>query len=67
MPTPRPIIDPRMGATVPTVAPVAMIVRINVAIVTPVRATMSGRNAATIVPNTKIRMMTAASRPISSA
>ena len=67
MPTPRPIIEPRIGATVPTVIPVAMIVRIRVAIVTPVRATMSGSNAATMVPNTKIKMMTAASSPISSA
>ena len=30
-------------------------------------ATISGRNAATTVPNTKIRMITAASSPISSA
>ena len=39
MPTPSPIIVPRIGATVPTVTPVAMIVRISVAIVTPVSAT----------------------------
>jgi hypothetical protein len=58
---------PRIGATVPTVVAVAMIVRISVAIVTPIRATVSGRIAATIVPNTNKRMMTAASSPISSA
>ncbi len=67
MPTPSPIIEPRIGATVPTVTPVAMIVRARVAIVTPVKATISGRNAATTVPKTNIRMITAASSPISSA
>ena len=67
MPTPSPIIEPRIGATVPIVTWVAMSNSTEPAMATPKIATPIGRTAASSVRKRMKRMMRPATMPMRSA
>ncbi len=67
MPTPRPIIAPRIGATVPIVMCDATTISVMEETPTASSATPIGSTAARSVPKRKSRMTTAATIPIRSA